>query len=202
LPIAKATDRVLAFFKFHSEETILKLFRKVTPAAFALAAAFAFTPHASASLAAINKTYNFSGTCADCRGFGDGILTLGSSYVPGSSITQGDFISFSYLGTDLYDPFTVLPLDAGFSVSGSLPSVLPSTATVRISSGLEFFNTTLSGAWSVGLNTLDYGPLSTWSTNTPASTPEPATFGFAAMGLTGALFFYRRRQRTSSVSAE
>ena len=149
---------------------------------------------APASADPIVETYTFTGTCTDCSGTVTGTLTLDSSYVLGNPIGP-DFLSFVYDGSNLIPGgFTISDLDAGVSVSGSLPSTLPGAPSSDIvieNANWEFLVNT-DGSWSVVdvLSEADYGTNGSFSD--PA--PEPSSAILIGCGLVG-LRLVRRRMR-------
>ena len=91
------------------------------------------------------ETFDFVGACSDCSGNGTGTLELTGGYVQGSAITVSNFVSFTYNGTDLFGPFTILAGAPGLHASGSIPSVLPAVATVSISDADFYFDSSVDG---------------------------------------------------------
>jgi hypothetical protein len=153
---------------------------------------------AAASASASVISFTFTGACSDCYGGAGnalGTLTLSATYTLGSPITNANFSSFTYNGTNLQGPFTITNSTPDLSVSGSLPLSLPGTATISIDGfvGGNFyeFNTSTSGAWSVTMPGTDMGTVSSFSAQSTGA-PEPATIALLGLGL---LFVIGRRSR-------
>ena len=155
---------------------------------------------ANALIAITLSEFTFTGACAvdDCTGDGIGVLTL-ENYSLGSPIDTSNFVSFSYKSN-----LTSFSLDAGdvSEVSGSLPAILPATATVEflVGEGVPFFSS-VDGRWCADCAD-DQGQTSIWSAGVAAGeAPEPATWammllGFAGLGFAG----YRRTRRAVSIA--
>ena len=154
----------------------------------ALIAFGAMTASASIPL----NVFTYTGTCTDCT-FSNGTLELFAPYTLGTAITTSNFVNFSY--TSNLITFDINQNDAGFSVSGSLPSVLPGPADLTIEDDLWEFSTSSDGSWSVTDLSIpqDFGPANTWS-GTVSSTPEPGTITMLGLGLAvaGVRARYRR----------
>lgn len=174
----------------------------------------------------VNQTFLFFGDCLDCTlnsppGAPMATLELSSFYVPGSELDPGVFVRFSYVGSDLVDPYTVVPPpdDAPFepgqfgldSISGSMDAS-PGPKNVLIGFGGDGlrFESMSSGSWytcAVGprgyysgtcdfLNNSDFGRQGSW--NQPI--PEPGTYALMALGL-GVLGLATRRRRAGTAAA-
>jgi hypothetical protein len=173
---------------------MFRAIRTLTPAALVIAALASALPASASTI-----SYDFTGACSDCYGGSGnayGTLVLSATYTPGSPITTSNFVSFTYDGTNLLGPFTITNSSPDLSVSGSIPSVLPSAATVSIDAVVNEtfleFNTNTDGAWSVTNPPTDMGTLSSWSA-VSTSAPEPGTSGLLGLGLIAALVLGRRR---------
>src|ERR1035438_10520490 len=87
-----------------------------------------------------NEVYTFVGACSDCIGNGTATLTLTGGYTLGTAITSSTFVRFVYNGTNLLGAFTILPTDAGFGVSGVMPTNLPGPAQFTVDNSQRFFD--------------------------------------------------------------
>lgn len=133
--------------------------------------------------------FNYTGVCSDCT-FSNGTLELFAPYTLGTPITTSNFVNFFY--TSNLVSFSINQGDPGFSVSGSLPSLLPGPATLLIEDSQWEFSTSTDGSWFVANLTLaDNGPSNTWS-SASASAPEPGTILMLAAGLAALRVRYRR----------
>jgi hypothetical protein len=158
---------------------------------------------ANALIPIILSEFTFTGACAvdDCTGDGIGVLTL-ENYSLGSPIHTSNFVSFSYKSN-----LTSLSLSASdvSEVSGSLPAILPATATVEIlvAEVVPFFSS-VDGRWCTDCAN-DQGQTSIWSAGAAAGeAPEPATWammllGFAGLGFVG---YSHRKKLASAASAQ
>jgi PEP-CTERM motif len=128
--------------------------------------------------------FNYTGTCTDCT-FSNGQLELFAPYTLGAAITSSNFVNFTYTSNLLN--FSINQDDPGFSVSGSLPSVLPSPADLVIEDDLWEFSTSSSGSWFVEDLSIprDFGPNNIWA-GAASSAPEPGTIAMLGLGLAAA----------------
>ena len=84
--------------------------RKTAVACAAFAALSVYSASAGAtSVSSQDQTFTFTGACTDCY---DGHASVSatlvlSNYTLGSAIGVGNFVSFTYNGSDLILPFTV-----------------------------------------------------------------------------------------------
>jgi hypothetical protein len=138
------------------------------------------------------NVFDYTGTCTDCT-FSNGQLELFAPYTLGTAITSSNFVGFEY--TSNLISFSINQNDPGFSVSGSLPSLLPGAATVTIEDNLWEFSTSSTGSWFVAnlSEPDDFGPANSWSAAT-SSAPEPGTIAMLGLGLAavGIRVRYRR----------
>jgi hypothetical protein len=127
------------------------------------------------------NVFEYTGTCTDCT-FSNGTLELFAPYTLGTPITTSNFVDFSYTSNLL--SFNINQNDADFSVSGSLPSVLPGAATLTIEDSQWEFSSSSNGSWSVeefSERPSDFGPANSWSQ--ASSAPEPGTIAMLGLGL-------------------
>ncbi len=135
--------------------------------------------------------YDWSGTCTDnCTGTASAVLTLKSSYTPGTVLTAADFVSFSYSSSSgSYD----IPADASFvellGSTGALPVSSGVTLLGPINFDFEGLGTTFSvntdGTWGSGFTPkftgLDFGDSHSWERRIP----EPGSLALFGLGLAG-----------------
>jgi hypothetical protein len=176
-----------------------KLFQGLLPIAAIIAIA-AVPASASVIGIALPNEILFTGVCGDCAGDALAVLTLKTSNTAGASLTGSNFVSFSYFGTNLVNPFTIDNGDPGFFVSGNLPAALPDTANITIEGDGYTFVSQLSGTWSVSvplqLVAADNGLSSAYT-----GAPEPATMALVGLGLTAVVFAGRWRRVSHSLAA-
>ena len=154
-------------------------------AKLSLFAALTALPSSVSASPITQTTYTFSGACIDCAGTATAILVL-QNYTPGTALSNANFVSFHYNGTNLLAPFDVLPANLEF-LQGIIPSSLPSTARVFVFGVPTLFQTFTNGNWEVGSSILDdFGNGGVWA----AGVPEPSTVLLLGSGL--ALFGLRR----------
>jgi hypothetical protein len=192
--------------------------------AFSLLGGLGASSQAQAVTAApVLTTFDWVGYCEDCTTFANSSnrvinarLTL-VDYTPGDDIDMGHFVSFSYFGSDLVDPYTVAVgvepsfVDRVFNTDstqvagniGALPA--PHRFELVFEDGLHF-QTQPDGTWSTcapGANYYsgtcsgffftthsDYGSGGTFSA---APIPEPGVWAMLVAGL-GVLAVVRRRR--------
>lgn len=94
-------------------------------------------------------TFEFTGQCSDCNGSAAAQLEV-RNYIDGTSLTATNFVSFTYDGTNLLNPFTITAANLT-GISGSVGPGLPGSFTVAIESlslNLQF-QSNINGTWSV-----------------------------------------------------
>lgn len=174
-----------------------------------LVAALCLMTMGSANAIFVTHSYYFSGTCTDCTGTVTAELTL-SGFVDSSDvISQANFRSFSYHGSDLLNAYNVtkngnngnlatteFTLD---TVSGNLPSSFPGPTDFSVSfhnlNTSGYFGTSQNGNWytcASGNCLDDFGTKGTFSSSA-AAVPEPGTLLLVGASL-GALSLTRRRR--------
>lgn len=161
--------------------------------------------------------YFFFGDCLDCTlnsapGQPMAKLVLLAAYVPGTNLSDTDFVSFTYVGSNLVFPYTVV-LGGDFilgpgqfalgSISGTMDSNPgPKNVLIQFEDGLRFESMS-SGSWYTCArgpsgyysgscdyqNNNDFGRQGSW--NQPI--PEPGTYALMALGL-GVLGLAARRR--------
>jgi hypothetical protein len=156
------------------------------------------------------QTYDFTGTCSDCPGFGYGTLTASTSnnVVSFSFSYNSDWISytipsvstlyedgFQFNGTSYtYNPaatFFVIGNGTFTSFGGSGNPVPPGTTQENI-----FFSLNPNGNWSTGINApSDFGTNGAFNLQGGGNSgvPEPASIALVGAG-TGLLILLQRRR--------
>jgi PEP-CTERM motif len=151
-----------------------------------LAAAAALSANAQAIVLIDEVTYEFFGICEDCQLLGTpsqpaATLTL-KNYTPGADLSLANFVSFSYVGSDIVAPYQVtlktaseFPNEADFTVNSTQDGGTRSTSvftfegavgvadapydfTIGWDDGLKF-STTGAGSWytcSIGIDGSPY----------------------------------------------
>jgi hypothetical protein len=136
--------------------------------------------------------FTFAGFCTDvCTGEGTAVLTL-QNYTLGTPLTANDFVSFSYESEQ--NSFSVDSSELQ-KITGALPAVLPSSASVSIVVGAKdviFMSSTGgNGGWFAGPEgSVDAGLFSSWSA---AAVPEPSTWAMLLIGFGGVGYAGYRR---------
>lgn len=144
--------------------------------------------------AAVEETFFFTGVCTDCSGDVGATLVL-ENYTQGKQLAKGDFISFSYSGSNLVPAFTISPSEL-FAISGVIPMDLPAPAqfSLEFTTLYSNFLSQPDGTWYVDHD--DYGTNGVWSV------PEPSTWAMMALGFAGLGFVgHRSRKRTAARTA-
>ena len=141
---------------------------------------------AGATPPAPDKVFDFSGTCTDCSGVAMAELTVLSSYNIGDTLTQDNFVSFHYDGTNFVPAFTVTSANFGF-IGGSISAYPGFNAVTVCGTQTPSFVSRTDGTWDVGFN--DTGTNGQWGT---PGVPEPATWAMLLAGFTGLGLLGRR----------
>jgi hypothetical protein len=120
------------------------------------------------------------------------------NYTLGTALTNCNFVSFTYT-SNVVGSFTITPSTL-VSLSGTLPSPLPATATVYVlGPGSNELYTNVSGSWGVGPS--DYGATGLWGVYSTATVPtlSTAALGALVLLLAGAGALLARSRRTARV---
>jgi PEP-CTERM motif len=196
--------------------------------AFSLLGGLGAASHAQAvTTPPVLSTFDWVGSCSDCTSFGNpgnnivsARLTL-QNYTPGDDIDMGHFVSFSYFGSNLVNPYTVAVgvtqsredglFSADFAqVAGSIGAVpAPHRFELMFDDGLHF-QTQPDGTWSTCAPGADYysgtcfaftftthSDYGTGGTFSAAPVPEPGVWAMLCAGL-GLLAVVRRRRAVNS----
>ena len=125
-------------------------------------------------------SFEFSGTCIDCTGTGEGTLVL-KNYTLGDVLTSSNFVKFTYSSNLL--TYSLTSVD---DLTGILTDVT-GPAYVGFHGGGYTFNSLVAGPFSpwctgtTGTCSSDFGLLSSWSLVT-GSVPEPAMWAAMVLG--------------------
>jgi len=147
-------------------------------------------------------TFLFHGNCSDCTGQGTATLVLGN-YTPGTNITTGNFVSFTYSSNLI--SYTINGGELAFA-SGVIPASLPAAANVTLGANpccSRQFTSSTNGSWCSGLNCADdNGTGGVWAlpgspTPTPTGAPALSDVGFSCLAVTiavmGAILLKKRQ---------
>lgn len=148
----------------------------------ATAVALGAAPARADTLPALS-TFSFAGQCSDCTGTATASLVL-QDYTLGQQIGDGNFVSFTYDGTDLAQPYVVLAADKP-ALFGSIDPTLPSAQFINVSDSAVQFSSDTSGYWCTGPAfscSFDNGPTHLWSAAAAASTPVPEPITLTLLG--------------------
>lgn len=142
--------------------------------------------------------YDWSGICTDgCTGVASGVLALEDTYVPGTALSNSDFVSFFY--TSSSGSYNV-PGDAAFTdLIGTLPmtSGTVSDLSVDFAGAGTVFSSFSSGNWASLFSALGIGEGGTnaeWTLRT-TEVPLPAALPLLIASLGGFAVVSRRRRR-------
>jgi hypothetical protein len=200
----------------------LETFKHWPAAAVLVLSALALGPTASASLVTPadpsttigdDLTFDWSGICTDCEGGAQpvtGSLML-TDFIAGEPLSVSNFVSFTYNGSSILDPFTIAAANATglngvlaadgtvttfFSLQWSLsspPGGGASAGTNPPAAPQNYFTVDTDGSWSLSYVSPGDDDRGTNGTFTPASNvPVPATLLLLPLGL-AAMRLMRRR---------
>ncbi len=140
------------------------------------------------------ETFDFTGTCSDCSGTVSGVLQL-ENYTDGAQIGASNFISFTYNGSNLFNPYT---LNSEAYLSGTLGTSNSSdsffiTGYDANNIFVGFNSTEASGIWSTGIQQpADTGTNAVWSQVNVIS--EPGSLALVGIGILGVTASRRKAQ--------
>ena len=156
----------------------------------------------SSAVFTTTTTFLFHGNCSDCTGQGTATLVLGN-YTPGTNITTGNFVSFTYSSNLI--SYTINGGELAFA-SGVIPASLPAAANVTLGANpccSRQFTSSTNGSWCSGLNCADdNGTGGVWAlpgspTPTPTGAPALSDVGFSCLAVTiavmGAILLKKRQ---------
>ena len=140
--------------------------------------------------------YDFTGVCdLRCTGQATAVLTLADTYVPGTQVTDADFVSFSYNSdSGSYN----VPPDAGLELIFG-PAVLPAvsgqaTISFDFTDAGRLFQTS-AGSWSSVFASLGIDHGGTEYEWVLRELPAPGPLSLLALGLAGLMLAGRRRNK-------
>ena len=193
----------------------MKMLKKVLGLAAGLVLAFSAATSAQAAIS-INTNFYFDGACADCTAPGGGSTTVTgtltlSNYTASDAITLSNFVSFTYNGSNIVDPFTAEAggPNAAYFVSGSMTNVPGfNDFLVVFADGLYFqtfsgggFNLCASGPSGYYANECqsyqfvpaDTGRPANWNNQPRQGVPEPGSLALVGLAITALAIARRRR---------
>lgn len=171
---------MMRFFKKYAASLIVALIGLVS-----------FSVHADA--VQTNVTFLFGGNCIDCAEAAGtdsfpitGTLVLkGGEYQIGEKISPEWFISFSYGGSNLINPFEIAAGSGVFMSTYSFGSPSLQLTEDNGNGTYRYFYSSWDGTWSTGINdyVLDFGNNATMTNANYI--PEPATLLMFSAALAG-----------------
>ena len=152
------------------------------------------------------STLFFIGNCEDCAAalhrpdYAVTARLVLQNYFQGSLISPTNFVSFSYNGSNLLDPYSILSSSSPLTVSGNISFAMPGAnefhvTGVNLTGVNRYFDLFIGGRWDTGVpprRTADNGGSGTFG---PNAVPEPATMLLMGAALAAAGLARRRRQR-------
>lgn len=162
----------------------VKIFEQVSAALATLALGLGLAA-AAPSVSNATVVYDFSGQCGfGCSGVATGVLTLTSPFVAGDSITDADFVSFTYKSSDLsLDILNGATVSGGLTSSGSILSTGSTPGELSFQGIGESFSASsgVSGESAVAFS--GGSPNLLTDAKFTSAAPEPATWAMMLIGL-------------------
>lgn len=183
------------------------LFKLVASASTLACTALLATSAAATVAVPVNQEFQFFGTCSDCTlnsapGQPIATLTLSGAYAVGNNVQLDQIVSFSYVGSNLVDPFiwtgqAGVPPDTFADIYGVTGAMQSGSGAfvfrVDAIDGLGF-KSNADGSWYVcgskgnvfysgacnQFNNNDVGTGGSWA---PSAVPEPASMALLSLGL-------------------
>lgn len=179
---------------------MINFFKFLVPALTASLIGLISLPAQAIAVAPPPLTLFFSGICEDCASRSNPLdhrvtakLVL-QNYLQGSAISAANFVSFSYDGSNLLLPYTILPSSL-LRVSGNIPFALPSAFDFHVTSADHYFDLLIGGRWDTGVPPRTSADTGGSGSLGPTAVPEPATMLLMGAALAAAGLARRRRQR-------
>ena len=195
----------------------MKMLKKVLGLAAGLVLAFSAATSAQAAIS-INTNFYFDGACADCTAPGGGSTTVTgtltlSNYTASDAITSFNFVSFTYNGSNIVDPFTAEAvgsggLNAAYFVSGSMNSVPGFNDFLVVFADGYYFQTNSGGGFNLCASgpsgpyanecqafqlETDNGRPANWNDQPRQDLPEPGSLALVGLAITALAIARRRR---------
>ena len=155
-----------------------------------------------------NYTFDFTGTCSDCTGYGTATLQV-QDYVLGAPLTDGNLVNFTY-NSDLTS-LTVNPVADSVFFSDTLSGAITSARgpyNISVSQfffgvlPIDNFTSSTDGTWSVtNLVPDDVGTNGIWN-QAVSAVPEPSTWLLMIAGIGGIGLMQRRSKRATLRTSE
>lgn len=184
---------------------MINFFRFLVPSlAASLIGLVSLPAQAIAVIQPLPSTFYFTGNCEDCAAakqsasYGVTARLVLQNYFLGSAINGSNFVSFSYGGSNLLAPYSILPSSLS-SVTGHITFGLQGANDFHlVGVNNSYFDLLTTGRWDAGSilgvqkTSNDLGGSGNFG---PNAVPEPATILLMGAALTAAGLVRRRRQR-------